>query len=133
MKSLAMFARAERSYRRLMKSTMDADRKNRATFGTGASRAAGPSAWRCTLITSSARGGQVLHFQSGRFSEVLFVDRVQNDATILRNYPTAFDLWLNTTNPADVSLRDRVRRDEGVSMAQAIRLCAERYPQGAPR
>lgn len=83
--------------------------------------------------TRSASGGQVLQFQSGRFSEVLFVDRVQNDATSLRNYPTAFDLWLNTTNPAGVSLRDRVRRDEGVSMAQAIRLCAERYPQGAPR
>ena len=30
-----------------------ADRKNRATFGTGASRAAGPSAWRGTLNTCS--------------------------------------------------------------------------------
>jgi flagellar biosynthesis protein FliR len=35
-----------------------ADRKNRATFGTGASRAAGPSAWRGTLNTCLARGGQ---------------------------------------------------------------------------
>jgi hypothetical protein len=33
-----------------------ADRKNRATFGTGASRAAGPSAWRGTLNTCSVRG-----------------------------------------------------------------------------
>ena len=30
-----------------------ADRRNRATFGTGASRAAGPSAWRGTLNTCS--------------------------------------------------------------------------------
>lgn len=87
----------------------------------------------CQLNARQAHLFKGLQFQSGRFSEVLFVDRVQNDATILRNYPTAFDLWLNTTNPADVSLRDRVRRDEGVSMAQAIRLCAERHPQGAPR
>ena len=32
-----------------------ANRKNRATFGTGASRAAGPSAWRGTLNTCSVR------------------------------------------------------------------------------
>ena len=33
-----------------------ADRRNRATFGTGASRAAGPSAWRGKLNTCSVRG-----------------------------------------------------------------------------
>ena len=87
----------------------------------------------CQLNQRQAHLFKGLQFQSGRYSEVLFVDRVAGDASILRNFPTAFDLWLNTTNPADVALRDRVKREEGVSMAQAIRLCAERYPQGAPR
>jgi hypothetical protein len=74
-----------------------------------------------------------LEFQAGQYSEILFVDRAVNDATVLRYYPTPFDLWLNTTSPQDVGFRERLRRDRGLSMAQAIKVCADEFPRGAPR
>jgi conjugal transfer ATP-binding protein TraC len=74
-----------------------------------------------------------LEFKKNQYSEILFVDRTTSGATVLRSKPTPFDLWINTTNPADVGFRERVRRERNVSMAEAIRYCAENHPQGAPR
>jgi len=85
----------------------------------------------CQLNSRQKYLFQNLQFVAGQYSEILFVDTHAKDAVILQSRPTAFDLWLNTTNPADVGLRDQVRREENVSMLDAIRLCAERYPGGS--
>lgn len=74
-----------------------------------------------------------LRFKGGVYSELLLVDRAGNDASVLQLRPTAFDLWLNTTNPADVAYRDRIRKEHGLSLVEAIRRCAEEHPAGAPK
>jgi hypothetical protein len=74
-----------------------------------------------------------LRFKGGVYSELLLVDRAGNDASVLQLRPTAFDLWLNTTNPADVAFRDRLRMEKGLSLVEAIRFCAEHHPTGAPK
>ena len=79
----------------------------------------------CQLNERQAHLFRGLQFQSGRYSEILLVDRTANDASVLRNYPTSFDLWLNTTNPADVARRERIRRERGISMVDAIRACSQ--------
>jgi hypothetical protein len=87
-----------------------------------------------------------LKMKKGEFSEMLFVERgavsssscsggggAVGHASILRLVPTPCDLWLNTTDPTDVGFRDRIIRDKGLTLHEAIRFCAEHYPKGAPR
>ena len=74
-----------------------------------------------------------LRFKKGSFSEMLFVERGQNEASILRLKPTPFDLWLNTTDPVDVGFRQVVQKERGLSLVDAIRFCAQHHPTGAPR
>ena len=74
-----------------------------------------------------------LRFKKGAFSEMLLVERGQNEASILRLKPTPFDLWLNTTDPVDVGFRLAVQKERGLSLVDAIRFCAEHHPTGAPR
>lgn len=73
-----------------------------------------------------------LTLKKGAFSEMLLVDRAVGRASVLRLVPTAFDLWLNTTDPVDCGFRARVMKERGLTMLEAIRFCAERYPKGAP-
>jgi hypothetical protein len=84
-----------------------------------------------------------LKMKKGEFSETLFVERGNGSsvgtnggngsASILRLVPTACDLWLNTTDPTDVGFRDRIIRERGLSLHEAVRFCAEHHPKGAPR
>ncbi|MBI1944657.1 MAG: ATP-binding protein [Deltaproteobacteria bacterium] len=74
-----------------------------------------------------------LRFKKGAYAELLLVERAAGEASVLRLRPTAFDLWLNTTDPADVGFRERVRRERGLSLLDAVRHCAKHHPNGAPR
>ena len=96
----------------------------------------------CALNCGEANLFRQLKMKKGEFSEMLFVERGASSAStggggerasILRLVPTAWDLWLNTTDPADVGFRDRVIKDRGLSLLEAIRFCAEHHPGGAPR
>jgi hypothetical protein len=64
---------------------------------------------------------------------MLLVERGTSEASILKLKPTPFDLWLNTTDPVDVGFRDRVRRERGRGLLDAIRFCAKHHPAGAPK
>lgn len=86
----------------------------------------------CKLTSRQRVLFESLQFQAGVFSEVLYVDSNGDDVSVLRLFPTPFELWLNTTNPKDRELRERVRRERGLSMLEAIRFCAAHYPKGAP-
>ncbi|MCC7075073.1 MAG: ATP-binding protein [Deltaproteobacteria bacterium] len=74
-----------------------------------------------------------LRFKKGAYAEMLLVERGAGEASVLRLRPTAFDLWLNTTDPVDVGFRERVRRERGLSLLDAVRHCATHHPNGAPR
>ncbi|MFZ9890020.1 MAG: VirB4 family type IV secretion system protein, partial [Myxococcota bacterium] len=80
-----------------------------------------------TRQTSLFKG---LRFKGGVYSELLMVDRAQSEAAVLQLRPTPFDLWLNSTNPADVGFRARLQKERGLSIVDALRACAEEFPRG---
>lgn len=73
-----------------------------------------------------------LEFKAGSYSELLLVDRAKQESAVCRLKPTAFDLWLNTSKPEDVGFRERLQRERGLSLLEAIRACADEFPNGAP-
>ncbi len=67
--------------------------------------------------------------EKGRYSEVLVIE--DERAAVLQYRATPFEIWLNTTDPADITLRKRVMEDRRLSLLDAIKFLAERYPKGA--
>lgn len=92
----------------------------------------------CGLNDREASLFRQLKMKKGEFSEMLFVERgsvsaAGGQSSILRLVPTPCDLWLNTSDPTDVGFRNRIIKDRGLSLLEAVRFCAEHYPTGAPR
>jgi hypothetical protein len=52
---------------------------------------------------------------------------------VLRLFPSPFELWLNTSSSSDVGFRVKVQKLLGISPLEAIRVCADRFPTGAPK
>ncbi|MDP2345737.1 MAG: ATP-binding protein [Deltaproteobacteria bacterium] len=74
-----------------------------------------------------------LTFKAGAYSELLYVEQAAKEAAVLRLVPSPFELWLNTSSATDTGFRARVQSRLGLSALQAIRLCSELFPGGAPK
>lgn len=79
---------------------------------------------------------QSLSMKKGEYSELLHIVRKEagaEETTVVRLKPTPFDLWLNTTDAADVGFRNRLMAEKDLSLVDAIAYAAEHYPNGAPK
>ena len=89
----------------------------------------------CGLTAREEALFETLQVKKGEHAEMLLVERAQRatgaSAAVLRYRPSAFELWLNTTDPRDTGLRERVMRERGCSFAEAVALLARRFPRGA--
>ena len=93
------------------------------------------------LLDLNARQTQLfktLRFKKGVYSEILCIEQdesgaARKTASVIQNRPTAFDYWINTTNPRDVGFRERAQRELALaSKLEAVRYCAHHFPKGAP-
>ena len=91
----------------------------------------------CGLTAREEALFKTLQVKKGEHAEMLLVERAHraggSAASVLRYQPSAFELWLNTTDPRDTGLRDRVMRERGCSFAEAVALLARKFPWGAVR
>lgn len=65
----------------------------------------------------------------GKHSDVLVIE--SGRPAVLQFRPIPAEIWLNTTEPQDLALRRAVMAERGLSLAEAIKYLAERYPNGA--
>ena len=74
-----------------------------------------------------------LTFKAGEYSELLYVEQAAREAAVLRLFPSPFELWLNTSSATDVGFRLKLQKAHGLTALEAIRICAEHFPSGAPK
>jgi conjugal transfer ATP-binding protein TraC len=67
--------------------------------------------------------------EKGRFAEFFY--KSENGSAVLRNAPSPFDYWVNTTDPRDRDLEARILSDVGGDRLAALRRLTREYPNGA--
>jgi hypothetical protein len=68
----------------------------------------------------------------GKFAEFLLVDRGTDRTHVLRYAPTPWDLWCDTSKPADVAFREQWQQTTGGTLTEAMAYLAKNHPHGAP-
>lgn len=67
--------------------------------------------------------------EKGRYAEFFY--KTENGSAVLRNAPSAWDYWVNTTDPRDRDLEARILSDVGGDRLAALRKLTRDYPHGA--
>lgn len=67
--------------------------------------------------------------EKGRFAEFFY--KSETGSAVLRNAPSPFDYWVNTTDGSDRALEAKTLADVGGDRIAALRLLARNYPNGA--
>jgi hypothetical protein len=74
-----------------------------------------------------------LHFVGGSYAEALVKDKNRNLTEVVRYSPTAFDLWCDTSRPADVQKRRNLLKRPGATLLGVIEELARDCPNGAEK
>jgi hypothetical protein len=74
-----------------------------------------------------------LRFVGGEYAEALVRDANRGRSEVIRYAPTPFDLWCDTSRPADVQLRRDMLDQPGASLLNVIETLAAKYPHGTPK
>ncbi|MBI2712246.1 MAG: ATP-binding protein [Bdellovibrio sp.] len=73
---------------------------------------------------------QSLHQEKGEFSEAFLLAGPER-RTVAVIEPTPLELWIATTDPRDLSVIDKVRKENSeISQIEVLKLLAKRFPRG---
>ena len=69
-----------------------------------------------------------LQFEEGAFAEFLLRDTKANTSRVIQYFPTAFDLWCDTSAVSDVAMRKKAQKRWGLSLLKTITRLAAKGP-----